>query len=57
MGPIGTRMRIGCRQCIARSLTGLWMYHIAGDYLFVHVWLWPGLPLGQQSNGDMMWIP
>jgi hypothetical protein len=54
MGPIGTRMRIGCRQCIARSLTGLWMYHIAGDYLFVHVWLWPGLPLGQQSNGDMM---
>jgi serine/threonine protein phosphatase 1 len=32
------------------------MFHIEGDYLFVHAGLRPGLPLDRQSDEDMMWI-
>lgn len=31
-------------------------YHVAGDYLFVHAGLRPGLSLPQQSQRDMLWI-
>lgn len=31
-------------------------YHIAGDYLFVHAGLRPGVKLEAQSARDMMWI-
>jgi serine/threonine protein phosphatase 1 len=31
-------------------------YHIAGDYLFVHAGLRPGVELDQQSIRDMLWI-
>lgn len=31
-------------------------YHLAGDYLFVHAGLRPGLQLGEQSMRDMLWI-
>ena len=35
---------------------GLKPYHIAGDYLFVHAGLRPGLRLEEQSQRDMLWI-
>ncbi|AXE66448.1 hypothetical protein BBF93_13725 [Hyphomonas sp. CACIAM 19H1] len=31
-------------------------YHVAGDYLFVHAGLRPGLSLEKQSQRDMLWI-
>lgn len=31
-------------------------YHLAGDYLFVHAGLRPGLNLDQQTTRDMLWI-
>ncbi|PTM41722.1 serine/threonine protein phosphatase 1 [Bosea sp. 124] len=37
-------------------LAGLLSFHQIGDYLFVHAGLRPGLPLGQQSELDMLWI-
>ncbi|GAB3448250.1 metallophosphoesterase family protein [Insolitispirillum peregrinum] len=30
--------------------------HLAGDYLFVHAGLRPGIPLDRQSQEDMQWI-
>ncbi len=31
-------------------------YHVAGDYIFVHAGLRPGIDLEQQSQRDMLWI-
>jgi len=31
-------------------------FHLAGDYLFVHAGLRPGLQLDQQTTRDMLWI-
>jgi serine/threonine protein phosphatase 1 len=31
-------------------------YHVAGDYLFVHAGLRPGVKMEAQSSRDMMWI-
>lgn len=31
-------------------------YHIAGDYLFVHAGLKPGVPIDRQSSNDLLWI-
>ncbi|HAY06955.1 MAG TPA: serine/threonine protein phosphatase [Hyphomonas sp.] len=31
-------------------------YHVAGDYLFVHAGVRPGVALDQQSMRDMLWI-
>lgn len=31
-------------------------YHIAGDYVFVHAGLRPGIDIEQQSQRDMLWI-
>jgi len=30
--------------------------HVAGDYLFVHAGIRPGVPLQDQSNEDLLWI-
>lgn len=32
------------------------LYHVAGDYLFVHAGILPGLPLPKQSRFDLIWI-
>jgi serine/threonine protein phosphatase 1 len=32
------------------------VYHEAGDYLFVHAGVRPGIPLQEQSDSDLMWI-
>jgi len=32
------------------------MTHQAGDYLFVHAGIRPGIPLQEQSNEDLLWI-
>lgn len=37
-------------------LMGLPLYHIEGDYLFVHAGLRPGRPLEEQTAADMLWI-
>jgi serine/threonine protein phosphatase 1 len=39
-----------------RFLTRLPLWHRAGDYLFVHAGIRPGLSLDQQDPADMMWI-
>ena len=35
---------------------GMAVYHEAGDYLFVHAGIRPGVPLQDQSDSDLMWI-
>lgn len=37
-------------------LQSLKPYHVAGDYLFVHAGLRPGLGLDEQTQRDMLWI-
>ncbi|MFN7055058.1 metallophosphoesterase family protein [Hyphomonas sp.] len=37
-------------------LEGLKPWHVAGDYLFVHAGLRPGVALERQSERDMLWI-
>ena len=37
-------------------LQSLKPYHVAGDYLFVHAGLRPGLSLDEQTQRDMLWI-
>lgn len=32
------------------------LYHIVGDYVFVHAGIRPGRELGEQQEGDFMWI-
>ncbi|MBY9068486.1 serine/threonine protein phosphatase [Hyphomonas sp. WL0036] len=39
-----------------KFLQALKPYHVAGDYLFVHAGLRPGLSLDEQSQRDMLWI-
>ncbi|MFQ5618491.1 MAG: metallophosphoesterase family protein [Rhodospirillales bacterium] len=35
---------------------GLKMFHVEGDYLFVHAGIRPGVPLDEQEDGDLLWI-
>ena len=35
---------------------GLALWHEAGDYLFVHAGVRPGVDLGDQKDDDLMWI-
>lgn len=37
-------------------LERLHLYHIEGDYLFVHAGIRPGLPLRDQTAADLLWI-
>jgi serine/threonine protein phosphatase 1 len=37
-------------------LRDLKLYHIEGDYLFVHAGIQPGLPVDQQVSEDLLWI-
>lgn len=37
-------------------LRGLVLYHVAGDYLFVHAGIRPGVALESQSDEDLLWI-
>lgn len=39
-----------------RFLQGLELYATAGDYLFVHAGLRPGVPLSAQTEQDLLWI-
>jgi len=39
-----------------RFLEGLAIFHRAGDYLFVHAGIRPGVPLDEQSPDDLLWI-
>lgn len=32
------------------------MTHVAGDYLFVHAGIRPGVPLQEQNDSDLLWI-
>ncbi len=35
---------------------GLRMFHVEGDYLFVHAGIRPGVPLDEQDEEDLLWI-
>ena len=35
---------------------GLEMFHVEGDYLFVHAGIRPGVPLDEQDDADLLWI-
>ncbi len=35
---------------------GLKMFHVEGDYLFVHAGIRPGVPLDEQDEEDLLWI-
>jgi serine/threonine protein phosphatase 1 len=37
-------------------LRGLQLFHIEGDYLFVHAGVRPGVDLGDQHRNDLLWI-
>jgi serine/threonine protein phosphatase 1 len=37
-------------------LRGLPLYHVAGEYLFVHAGIFPGRTLAQQRREDLIWI-
>lgn len=37
-------------------LRGLDLHHVAGDYLFVHAGIRPGVPLAAQAEEDLLWI-
>ncbi|MEZ5669024.1 MAG: metallophosphoesterase family protein [Alphaproteobacteria bacterium] len=37
-------------------LLGLPLFHVEGDYLFVHAGVRPGKPLGDQHRNDLLWI-
>ena len=37
-------------------LRALAMYHVEGDYLFVHAGIRPGRPIEAQTGQDLMWI-
>jgi serine/threonine protein phosphatase 1 len=37
-------------------LEGLALYHVEGDYLFVHAGIRPGIPLDRQAPADLLWI-
>lgn len=37
-------------------LRGLALYHIEGDYLFVHAGIQPGVPIESQSSENLLWI-
>ena len=39
-----------------KFLERLDLYHIEGDYLFVHAGIRPGRPLDEQTPADMLWI-
>lgn len=39
-----------------RFFDSLGLYHIEGDYLFVHAGIRPGRALGDQTRTDMLWI-
>ena len=43
-------------QAHRRFLESLSLYHVEGDYCFVHAGLRPGVPLEKQTPEDMMWI-
>ncbi len=37
-------------------LEALPLYHLTGDYLFVHAGILPGTPIEQPSERDLLWI-
>jgi serine/threonine protein phosphatase 1 len=63
-GLIGMRRYEGMRQQLvekmpqshAAFLRGLQLSYQAGDYLFAHAGVRPGVPLDQQDPDDLMWI-
>ncbi len=39
-----------------KFIRGMPLMHVAGDYLFVHAGIRPGVPLQEQSDEDLLWI-
>ena len=51
-----TRARIAVPQAHLDFIEGLPLWHQAGDLMFVHAGLRPGLALEKQSEDDLIWI-
>lgn len=51
-----TEFRARLPEAHLTFLQSLKPYHVAGDYLFVHAGLRPGLGLEEQTQRDMLWI-
>jgi serine/threonine protein phosphatase 1 len=55
-----TRLQRNLRRALPRRhlafLEALALSHAAGDYLFVHAGIRPGLPLDRQRREDLLWI-
>lgn len=55
-----TRLQRNLRRALPSRhlafLEGLALSHAAGDYLFVHAGIRPGLPLDRQRREDLLWI-
>jgi serine/threonine protein phosphatase 1 len=49
-------LRRKCPESHLEFLRGLPLFHIVGDYMFVHAGVRPGIALDRQSPEDIMWI-
>ena len=50
------KLREALPESHTKFLQGLKLYHVEGDYLFVHAGVMPGKPLEEQEARDMLWI-
>ena len=53
---IWNEFRVRLPQSHLHFMESLRPYHLAGDYLFVHAGLRPGVGLDRQNQRDMLWI-
>lgn len=53
---VWTEFRARLPESHLNFMESLKPYHVAGDYLFVHAGLRPGLGLERQTERDMLWI-
>jgi serine/threonine protein phosphatase 1 len=54
------RLQAEVRRCVPRRhvefMRAMPLFHVEGDYLFVHAGIRPGVPLEQQEADDLLWI-
>lgn len=55
-GELGDELRSRMPERHIEFLQTLPLFHVEGDYLFVHAGIRPTVPLAEQSDADLMWI-
>lgn len=53
---VGVRLGAAIPAAHLEFLRGLSLHFLRGDYLFVHAGVRPGIPLGDQTEDDLLWI-